>query len=323
MPGSSAESLEMYLFPESAVGTKFSDTLEIDQEARRLYMSNNWTGGVDVFDISGDRPVHLKTVRIRGLMYGIAIAKPVGKTFVGLGGSMVAVIDIDPDSDKYHTLLTRIDTGGRGNTDLIDFDPVHTKIYAANRNDGFMVAINAVDDTVVGRIEGLGGGLEQPRYNPADGMVYLAGNVDNVLYQVDPETDTLVNTFDIVDACHPNGMAINPTTNQAILACSNRQHPHAVLWDFATQKVATVIEDCGPGDGAAYAASVDRFFFAGSDAPGGPSMAIIGGDPVALIENVPTKDESGWAAFDDVSGRLYAPAIQEGRPALLWFTVAR
>ena len=319
MSGSMSKSLEIFAVPESAIGTKFTDTLEIDQETHLLYMGDRWSGGVDVFDIGDERPTYLETIPIRGATYGIAVAKSVNKLYVGHAGSAISVIDIDPRSEKHHTVIAKISTGGRGNTDLIDFDPVHQKIYGANPDDGFMVAIDATNDTIVGKIEGLGTGLEQPRFNPVDGMVYLAGKTDNVLYQVDPETDTLINTFDIVDACHPNGMAINPATNQAILACSNREHPHAVIWDFASQKVSTVIENSGPGDGAAYAASVDRYFFAASGYPDGPVMGIIGGDPVHLFENVPTKLGASWVAFDDTRGIVYSPAIEFGRPALLSF----
>jgi len=313
------ESLGVLVVPETAFGTKFTDTLEIDQDARLLYMGDRWSGGIDIFDIRDEKPTYLQTIKVRGATYGIAVAKSVNKIYVGLAGHTVSVIDIDPTSENLHKEITRIDTGGLGNTDLIDFDPVHQKVYAGNPDDGFMVAIDGITDEVVGRIEGLGNGLEQPRFNPVDGMVYLAGKDDNVLYQVDPATDKLLNTFDIVDACHPNGMAIDPATNQAILASSNKEHPHAVIWDFTEQKVLTVIEDTGPGDGAAYVASLDRFLFAASGYPGGPVMGIIGGDPRHLIENVPTKPGASWVAFDDVHRVVYAPAIESGRPALLSF----
>jgi hypothetical protein len=59
-------------------------------------------------------------------------------------------------------------------------------------------------------------------------MVYLAGNTEDVLYQIDARTDT----FAIDEGCHPNGMAINPETGQALLACANRQRPHTVIWDL-------------------------------------------------------------------------------------------
>jgi len=221
--------LQRFVFPGSAVGTKFTDTIEIDQEAHVLYAGDNWTGGMDVFDIATPEPKFVRTIKMRNTFYGISVAKNVNKVFVGLRSSAVAVIDGDPGSPKFHTVIAEIDTGGRGSADLIDYDPTDKKLYAANRNDGFMTAIDAVSNTVVKRIEGLGGGLEQPRYNPTDGMVYLCGNSDDVLYQVDAKTDTLMNTFPIGDVCRPNGLAINPKSNMALLACNNRERPHTVI----------------------------------------------------------------------------------------------
>jgi len=320
MPEHTTEAqVSAFVMPDGAVGAKFTDTLDIDQEAHRLYMGDNWSGGVDIFDIATTEPVLLQTVRMWGSVFGVRVAKDVKKVFAGLSASIVAVIDIDPAAARPNAVVARIDTGGRGSADLLDYDPVHRKVYVANRNDGFLTAIDAVTNEVVKRIDGLGKALEQPRFNPADGMVYLAGNGDNVLYQVDPVRDVLVNTFDIGDDCSPNGMAINPETNQALLACSNRQRPHTVIWDLNTQSIASVIEESGCGDGAIYSAAVDRFFFAASGFGGGPVMGVFGGNPVRFITNVPTERGSSWVAFDETNRMVYAPAIRNGKPALIKF----
>jgi DNA-binding beta-propeller fold protein YncE len=311
----------LFVMPDASVGAKFTDTLVIDQETHLLYMGDNWSGGVDVFDVSTPHPELRTTVRMRGSLFGLCVAKSTGRLFVGLSGSACAVVDIDPSSPTLHTLVARIDTGGHGNTDLLDFDPVREKIYAANRNEGFIVAIDAKSNAVVARIDGLGGGLEQPCFNPVDGMLYLAGNTDNVLYQIDPERDVLVATFDIVDACNPNGMAINPETNQAILACGNRDRPHTVVWDFNSQAVAQVIEETGAGDGAIYSGAVDRFFFAAANFTTGPVMGIFSGDPVRFLGNVKTGRAASWVAFDETNNIVYAPTIDAGKPALLSFTI--
>lgn len=311
--------ISAFVMPDGAVGAKFTDTLDIDQDAHRLYMGDNWSGGVDIFDISTTEPVLLQTVRMWGNVFGVCVAKNVNKVFAGLSGSIVAVVDINPAAARPNAVIARIDTGGRGSADLLDYDPVHRKVYAANRNDGFLTAIDAVTNEVVKRIDGLGKALEQPRFNRADGMVYLAGNGDNVLHQVDPVQDVLVNTFDIGDACSPNGMAINPETNQALLACSNRQRPHTVIWDLNTQSIASVIEESGCGDGAIYSAAVDRFFFAASGFGGGPVMGVFGENPVRFITNVPTERGSSWVAFDETNRMVYAPAVRNGKPALMKF----
>jgi hypothetical protein len=274
---------------------------------------------VDVFDISTREAKYLKTIRTRGNIFGVCVAKDLNKVFAALAGSAVAVIDIDPSSPTFETVVARVDTGGRGATDLIEYVPEFKKLYAANRNEGFMAAIDAVNNVMVKKIEGLGGGLEQPRFYSGDRMVYLAGNTEDVLYQIDPATDTLVNTFEIGEGCHPNGLAINPDTGQALLACSNRQRPHTVIWDLKEHKIGSVIEESGCGDGAIYDPTIDRFFFAASGYTGGPVMGIFGGTPVRFLGNVPTERGASWVAYDRANRLVYAPAVKDGKPSLISF----
>ncbi len=309
--------------PVSAQGTKFTDTFDIDQESHRLYYGDNWAGGIDVFDISSPKAKYLQTIRLRGGIYGVGVAKNVGKLFVGLTGSLVAIIDIDPASRTVNTVIRQVDTGGRGAADLLDYDTVHKKLYAANRNDGFMAAIDGVKDSLVARTEGLGGGLEQPRFNPVDGMIYLAGNTDSVLYQIDPVTDKLVKTFKLDVDCRPNGMAINPNTNQALLMTANREHPQTVLWDFKQQRVLSVFDQVGSGDGAIYSSKVDKFLIAASGDSSGPVVGILSGNPVRLLRKVPTGRTGSWVGLDETNLVVYVPTIQDGRPALTGFALPK
>ncbi len=311
--------MNVLTLPDSAHGAKFTDTLEIDQEAHRLYAGDNWSGGVDIFDVSTPEARYLKTVRMRGSLYGVCIAKNVNKVFVGLSGSTLAVIDIQPDSPTFETVIARISTGGTGNADLIDYAADLKKIYIANRNEGFMAVIDAVNNVLLKKIEGLGGGLEQPRFNPADGMVYLAGNSDDVVYQIDATTDELVATYALNEDCHPNGMAINPETGEALLACANRQRPHTVIFDLKSKQIASVIEDCGSGDGAVYDPVAGRFFFAASGFGSGPVVGVFGGNPARWLTNVTTGPFASWVAFDQTNRLLYTPTIRDGKPALLSF----
>jgi len=304
-----------------AAAIKFVDTIDIDQEAHRLYAGNNWSGGVDVFDVSTPKAHYLKTIRIRGTFYGSAVAKDLNKLFVGVSGSQLAVIDIDPSSPTLETVLAMVHTGGVGAVDLIEYVPALKKVYAANRADGFLAVVDAVNNVLLARVEGLSGGIEQPRFYPANGMIYLTGNTGDLLYQIDTATDTLVNTIHIDEDCHPNGLAINPETGMALLACNNRQRPHTLIWDLEAGKIASVIEDCGSGDGAIYDPTIDRFFFAASNNGTGPVIGIYGGNPVRLLSAVPTARMASWVAYDRTHGLVYAPAIVEGKPALVSFSL--
>lgn len=307
--------------PSDAVGMKFTDTLEIDQQSQLLYLGDNWSGGVDVFDLSTGDALYRKTIKIRGTIYGLCIANDVGKLFVGLLPSAVAIVDIRPDSPELHSVIARLDTGGRGHSDLVDYDPAHQKVYIANRNDGFLTVIDAKTNSIVTTIGGLGGGLEQPRFNPNDEMVYLAGNADNVLYQIDTVSDRLVATLPVGVACSPNGLAIDPATNHGLLAGSDRSSPNTVIWDFESQSIFDVIEGCGVGDGATYVPSIDRYLLAAAGNPEGPVIGIFSGNPARLLATVPTNRRASWVAYDEKHGVVYAPTVLSGKPGLCCFSL--
>lgn len=230
-------SIRTFAVPDAAHALKFTDTIESDQDAHLLYAVDNWSAGVDVFDIATDEARYLRTVTIRGPLYRLALA---------------------PDLHRLYV-------------------------------------------------------------NPADGMWYVTCTGDNLLHQVDPVTDTLRNSSDVGDDCHPNGLAINPATNEALLACNNRARAHTVIWDLTKHAIASIIEESGAGDGAIYDATVDRFFFAASNHSSGPVMGIFGGHPARFLANVPTRVGASWVAYDRAHGLVYAPTFEGGRPGLISF----
>jgi DNA-binding beta-propeller fold protein YncE len=309
----------------SRPGVKLTDTIEIDQAAHRLYAGDNWSGGVDVFDITRPDAQYVKTIALRGRprgipsYYGLKVVPELHKLFVGVSGSVLAVIDIDPASPTSDRVIARLDTGGKGAVDLIDYVPPLRKIYAANRDDGIFVAVDAVRNEIVKTFDGLGPTLEQPCYNPGDGMVYLVSDGNNVLYQIDPVRDEVTRTMPIGIPCNPHGLAIDPDGGTALLGCSISDRPNTVIWDLKTQRVVADITDSGCGDGAIYVPSIGRFLFAAHGFTGGPVLGIFGGDPVRLLANVHTDHGASWVAYDETNRLAYTPTFANGLPALLSF----
>ncbi len=151
----------------------------------------------------------------------MTVAKNVSKLFVANNNSEIAIIDINPSSTTYDTVLAKLNTGGKKRADEMDYDPKEKKLYVANRDDKFVTVIDAVKNTIIKQIAGLGNALEQPRYNPSDGMMYMTGSGGNVVFRFDPVRDELAAKLDVGVPCNPNGLAINPATNLALLGCSN------------------------------------------------------------------------------------------------------
>jgi len=298
-----------------------SNILDIDQAAHRLYAGDRALGGIDIFDISGPNARYVTTVKTSAGANGVSVGANVHKVYAGLDDSTVAIIDVDPSSRTYNTLLAAPNTGGGARADEMDYDPVEMKLYVANASDGFVSVIDGRTNQIIKRIDDLGPALEQPRYNPTDGMMYLVGNGLNVIYKFDPVNDALVDVYDIVDPCKPNGLAINPNTNQALLGCSGgAAYPHAAVWDFASERVVQVFQQVGRGNTSIYDPLADLFFFS-SRIEDDPTTGIYsGGTPVQFLGYVPAGKLGGASvAFDETNKIVYVHDIRPGQVGLSSF----
>src|SRR5213594_1176079 len=303
--------------PPIAGKTASIDIMEIDQATHLLYVTDRTDNGLDVFDVSTPCAKYVKTIDLGSGPNGVVVAKNVSKVFVTTNDSMVGVIDISvPGSEK---ILTKVNTGGKKRADELDYDPKDKKVYAANSDDGIVTVIDATKDTIIKKFDNLGDGLEQPRYDTSDGMMYMTSSGQNAIFEFDPTKDTMVKKFDIGMKCDPNGLGINPTTNHALLGCSNRSSNNAVEWDLAAGKVVQSFDQAGAGDAVFYSAKADRFFFGASNFNRGAMMAIFSGNPIKFMTGIPTAVGSHGVAYDETNGIIYTQDQNPNEGALFSF----
>jgi len=303
--------------PPIAGKTASIDIMEIDQASHLLYVTDRTDNGLDVFDVSTSCAKYVKTIDLGQGSNGVVVAKNVNKIFATLNDSTVAIIDIGtPGSEK---VLTKLSTGGKKRADEIDYDPKDKKIYAANSDDGIVTVIDAVTNAIVKKFDNMGDALEQPRYDSSDGMMYLTSSGQNAIFQFDPAKDTLVKKFDVGTKCDPNGLAINPTTNHALLGCSSRSANVAVEWDLTGGKAVASFDQAGAGDAVFYSAKADRFFFAASNFNRGALMAIFSANPVKFLTGIPTAVGSHAVAYDETNGIIYTQDQNPNEGALFSF----
>jgi DNA-binding beta-propeller fold protein YncE len=308
--------------PPDAGQSLSSDGADIDQWDHRLYVTDRTfgNGGISVFDVSTPNAVYLGMIPLPQRSSGLVVGTNVRKVFVGMADSTIGVIDIDTASPSYNLLIEKISTHGDGRVDLVGYDPDHKQVWGANNGEGFISVADAVTYQLIRSYPDLGDNLEQPVYNAADGMMYFDVSARNELLQFDPNTHELVRKIDIGDKCNPNGFAINPTTNQALLGCSTRgDRPHTAVWDFNTQKVVQTIEGVGYGDLVVYDSVADRYFFGATTAADGTkSMAIFSGGPnVQLLGTVPAGGNAPM--YDETNNMVYNQDTLPGEASLYAF----
>jgi DNA-binding beta-propeller fold protein YncE len=287
--------------------TAVMDVMVVDPATQTLYVADatdptNY--GIDVIDISTAPGRYLRTIRTGDAFpNGLVIAPDVQRLYAAVDDSTVQVVDLNPASPTYRTITASVSTGGKLAADLIDYDSRDHKVYVANPDDGLLTAIDSRTNRIVGRIDGLGL-IAQPRYDTADGMLYIGAIDDNLLIQIDPRTDRVVQRRNLDVLCVPHGLAINPATNQGIIACADKDQPLTIAWDFGRFQQIRTFDLAGAGDLVIYEPTTDKFYFAASSyAPA--EMAIFSGSPISYLTSVPTSHKSHVVAYDTVHRMIY------------------
>ena len=274
-----------------------ADIMDVDQAGHLMVVGDTSSGGVDEWDISAATPKFLRTVKTPGGgPSGVIIAKNVNRIVAGIADSSVVSIDMNTNQ-----VVGTVNTGGKKRADELDYDPKDKKVYVANSDDGIITAIDMTTFKVTKKFEDKTWvAIEQPRYDSADGMMYVTIRDPNQLAIFDPAKDELIKQVPL-PGTRSAGIWMNPKTNVGVIAVQ----PRPVIWDFKAQKQAGTLDQAGTPDEIFYDAKTDLYFLGASGAPWGPTLSIVGGTPIKFITNVPSVAGAHNAAFDDTNNVIY------------------
>jgi hypothetical protein len=225
------------------------------------------------------------------------------------------IVNINTGSTAYGSVISQVKTGGHS-VDLLDYGAARQRVYAANSGEGKVVSIDASTGAVMATFTLGAVQLEQPRFDPADGMVYVTSPDADTLYRIDPSTGVLKDKFTL-GGCKPVGLAINPTTNKALMAC----HKYTLAFDLGAGKLIGTFP-LGNSDIVTYNSKIDRFFVASlphAQTPG--SVGIFGGNPISYISSAVTNISGNSAGYDETNRVVYTPDIQAKKAGLAGFAI--
>jgi hypothetical protein len=192
-----------------------------------------------------------------------------------------------------------VSTGGKGRADELDYDPVDNKVYLANSDDGILSVIDMGNFRIIKQFMELGPALEQPRYDTANGKMYMTAG--NGLYEFDPTSDTQINldSRSMVQGC--TGIAMNPRTNIGVISCDQ-----VVTYDFNEGEPIGTIDQACTGDELTYSAALDIFALPGGSACHfGATESFVGGTPIQFITNVPILPGAHNTQINDATKTAY------------------
>lgn len=297
----------------------------IDQASQRYYFADRSNKSIDIFDVKTDKFVD----RVSGFV-GVIMknGKPVNDTsgpdgvlladkeiWAGDGDSTVKVIDL-----ATLKITATLNTGGTTRLDEMAFDPKDKVFIGVNNAEvpPFVTLISTgPDHKVLGRVTFADAtdGAEQPAYNPADGMFYVAipelgkDEKKGAIAVIDPKTAQLVKMLP-VENCHPAGLAFGPDGN-FVLGCGadGKKMPAVItIMNAKTGKVVAVVSGIGAADMVEYNAKNGQYYTASRNNPGGPVLGVIDAKTNTLVQSIPLIGGNPHSvASSEVTGKVYVP----------------
>ena len=213
-----------------------------------------------------------------------------------LTGGAVAVIDTRDGSPTFMKVVTQIKADPT-EVDLLDYSAGTKRLFAATGSGGDVVAIDTTTNQVI-RWYSLHVPVEQPRYNPVDGKLYVTTPGTSSLVQIDL-ADGMTSRNYFIKGCGPSGLAINPARQLAVTACKG-----SVAMVNLRTNAQEVTRSVPSDDLVTYDPSSDHFAVA---SPHGEKDSVVGvfdGDGT-FVGSVAATPKAHAPAFD-AHGLVYA-----------------
>jgi hypothetical protein len=276
------------------------DGVAADPSGHRLYLADQSNRSVDVVDTSGTSPRLAAFVDVPAPPNGLAVAPSLKRLYVGMDGGQVGVIDTEAASQRFMRVVDTItvDSSPNAAADLLDFSPQTKTLYVGTASGGSVVAVDASTDKVTHRYD-VKSPVEQPRFDPADGKLYVTTPGPDALVQLDPASGKVTRTL-TQKGCHPSGLAINPSRQLALVACRGSM----AVFNLRSG-LDEVTRSVPGGDIVTYDAAMDRFTVGSSHGPRDSSVGVFDGDG-RFVGMVASSPKAHGAVFDDRTGLLYA-----------------
>src|SRR2546430_4807180 len=200
-----------------AIAAGSFDGVEADQPATRLYLADRTNSKVQTIDISAAQPRFAGSIDVAAPPNGLAVAPELHRLYAGLSGGTLAVIDTQADSPTYMQVIKSITVNAAADADLMDYSPSLQRVFVSTGSGGEVVGVSTILNEVKERYT-LNTEIGQPRYDAADGMLYVTTLGTDSLLRINPADGKVVNTIKVA-GCRPNGLAINPGRQLALTTC--------------------------------------------------------------------------------------------------------
>jgi DNA-binding beta-propeller fold protein YncE len=295
----------------------------VDQGTNQYFLTDRSNKSVDIIDAKTDKFVK----RIAGFVgdgakgnvsgpNGVVAIQSGTAAWAGDGDSTVKVIDV-----KAGKIVDTIATGGKKRADEVAWDPKEEVFIVANDADEppFVTLISTKPGhKILAKIDfpQATDGIEQPAYNPIDGMFYVdipqldKQKAKGGLAVIDPKSAKLVKILP-VDNCIPHGLAKGPGSLMFIgcnAGTAKDDLPgQMAVFDTKTGTVVATISGAGGSDEAIANDKIGQWYAATSNDRTGPGLAVIDSKTNKVIHKYPTAVGAHSVAVSLANNHVYVP----------------
>lgn len=295
----------------------------VDQASGRYFLADRSNKAVDVIDARTDKYL----TRITGFVgdgakgnvsgpNGVVAVNNGAEVWAGDGDSTVKVVDLNAGK-----IVDSIKTGGKKRADEVAWDPKNGVFIVANDADEppFVTLISTKPGhKVLAKIDfpQATDGIEQPAYNPGDGMFYVdipqlnKQKAKGGLAVIDPKTAKLVKILP-VDNCIPHGLAKGPGSLMFV-GCNGGTAKddlpgQMAVFDTKAGAVVATISGAGGSDEAIANEKVGQWYAATSNDRTGPGLAVMDIKTNKVVHKFPTAVGAHSVAVSLANNHVYVP----------------
>ncbi|KAF8852926.1 YVTN repeat-like/Quino protein amine dehydrogenase [Acephala macrosclerotiorum] len=248
--------------------------------------------------------------------------------YVGDGDGTVKVVDL-----SSNTVVDTIPLNISKRADEMTYDANNKLAIVTGPDDDIAILafISVTDRKLIHKIsfDNATNGIEQPAWNPADGLVYVSvpESIVNTGGEIDViETTNFTTTRIIpVDECSSHGIVFGPT-NQLLLGCSQDailadSVGHTLVIDVTSGKTIETTNGIGGADEVAYNPTLNYYYVAAyqyqvnGSATGAadPEVGIIDAATGTLLQTLQTDNVTAHSvAVDPKSNKMVIPLAGKG-----------
>ena len=276
----------------------------VDPVTNWLFIADRSNKAVDVIDAKTDKYV----TRITGFVgdgpkgdvsgpNGLATVNNGTEVWAGDGDSTVKVIDL-----KSNKIVDTIKTGGKKRADEVAYDPKDEVFAVVNDADEppFITLISTKPGhKILAKLvyPEATDGIEQPQYNPVDGMFYVDLPEINKqptkggLIVINPRTAQKVKTLP-VDNCVPHGQSVG-RGSLVFLACNagnvkDKKTGQMAVFDIKKGKVVATIPGAGGSDEGWANNNIGQYYAATANDSGGPALTVMDAKTNKIVQKIKT-----------------------------------